>query len=110
MMGLFAARQAEMAEAVVSWLRFRSRIAMSESLAWAQRVAGSLKTGQPPAVHPQLPSGRFERICKQFRNTRPQSAVYGQDVAQPTPIFQRRLRCALVGAGLSRRRPRVRVP
>jgi hypothetical protein len=38
-------------------------------------VAGSLKTGQPPAVHTQLPSGSLAKICKAFRNTRPRSAV-----------------------------------
>jgi hypothetical protein len=36
--GLLAARQAEMAEAVVSWSRLRSRIAMIDSLALAQGV------------------------------------------------------------------------
>jgi hypothetical protein len=38
-MGLLAPRQAEMAEAVVSWSRLRSRIAMIDSLALAQEVS-----------------------------------------------------------------------
>ena len=38
-MGLLAARQAEMAEAVVSWSRLRSRIAMIDSLTLAQEVS-----------------------------------------------------------------------
>jgi hypothetical protein len=37
-MGLLAARQAEMVEAVVSWSRSRSHIAMIDSLALAQGV------------------------------------------------------------------------
>jgi hypothetical protein len=37
-MGLLAAGQAEMAEAVASWSRLRSRIAMIDSLALAQEV------------------------------------------------------------------------
>jgi hypothetical protein len=40
-MGLLAAGQAEMAEAVVSWSRLRSRIAMIDSLALAQEVSPS---------------------------------------------------------------------
>ena len=50
------------------------------------------------------------RICKPFRNRRPQSASNDPDAGEPTPILRGRLRCAAVGAGLSRRRPRVRVP
>jgi hypothetical protein len=50
------------------------------------------------------------RTCKPFRNTRPRSASDGHQAGQPTPIFRGRLRSAAVGAGLSRRRPRVRVP
>jgi len=54
-MGLLAARQAEMAEAVVSWSRLPSPIAMIDSLAWAQGVAGlpavaSAKAGSNPAA------------------------------------------------------------
>jgi hypothetical protein len=37
-MGLLAPRQAEMAEAVVSWSRLRSRIAMIDSLALEREV------------------------------------------------------------------------
>jgi hypothetical protein len=37
-MGLLAPRQAEMAEAIVSWSRLRSRIAMIDSLSLAQAV------------------------------------------------------------------------
>ena len=54
--------------------------------------------------------GALARICKPFGTTRPRSAVDGRDGGQPTLIFQGRLRCALVGTCLSRRRPRVRAP
>jgi hypothetical protein len=50
------------------------------------------------------------RTCKTFRNRRPRSAFNGQAEGQPTPIFQGRLRRAVIDSGLSRRRPRVRVP
>ena len=87
-MGLLAARQAEMAEAVVSWSRLRSRIAMIDSLAWAQGITDSLKTDQLPAVYIPLPGSCFARICKPFRNTRPRAASNCQDGGEPTPIFQ----------------------
>ena len=53
---------------------------------------------------------RFARICKTFRNRRPRSAATRHSAGKPTPIFRGRLRCAAIGIGLSRRRPRVRVP
>jgi hypothetical protein len=44
------------------------------------------------------------RTCKIFRNTRPRLALNDHGAGQPTPIFRGRLRYAVVGAGLSRRR------
>src|SRR5215510_39511 len=70
---------------------------------------------QSPLVE-QFPSGAssrgcsFARICKPLRNRRPRSASNGQAAGQPAPIFRGRLRSAAVASGLSRRRPRVRVP
>ena len=68
--------------------RFRSRTAMIDSLAWAQGGADSLKTGQPPAVHTQLPSGRFAGIYKPFR-TRVHNGLYTAKTWHSRPRFSR---------------------
>ena len=72
------------------------------------RRGGRTMTAVRAFSHPFEPA--FARIRKPFRNRRPQSALNGQNARQPTPIFRGRLRCAVVDACLSRRRPRVRVP
>ena len=51
--------------------------------------------------------------CKNLQDVPKQASTIdldGQDVGEPTPIFRGRLRSAAIGIGLSRRRPRVRVP
>jgi hypothetical protein len=68
-MGLLAAGQAEMAEAVASWSRLRSRIAMIDSLALAREVPPQnneypavlhMRGGPRVAIRPRL-GGRLLR-------------------------------------------------
>jgi hypothetical protein len=67
------------------------------------------RSWQSAAFRPTT-DGDLARTCKTGRNRRPQPAPNGHDAEQPTPVFRGRLHPAVIVLGLSRRRPRVRVP
>src|SRR4029453_14840774 len=67
-------------------------------------LVGAVRGLSRPDVPP------FARICKTFPNRGPRSASTGTQAGGPTPIYGGGLRGGAIGIGLSRRRPRVRVP